>query len=449
MAAPVLPVSLFVSSARLIIERNLGLSWISGEISNFSRAASGHCYFVLKDERAQARCILFRSKAQLLDVVLRDGLSVEVRASPTIYEARGEFQLNVEHVRLAGLGALYEKFARLKARLEAAGWFRPERKRDLPRFPRAVGIVTSLHAAALRDVLTTLRRRLPTLPIVLYPTAVQGGGAAVDIAAAIVVANARAEVDVLIVCRGGGSIEDLWAFNEESVALAIFESLIPIVSGVGHETDFTICDFVADARAPTPTGAAALVAPDRMALLAAVDSLIARWVRAMDRAMELRMQRLDFASRQLIHPATRLAQQTSRLSGLAARLLRAGSAAQGHRQREVDQLGQDLARVLRTPLAQERRLDRAQERFRRAATDRISGMVRHVEALGQSLRHLNPLAVLERGYSIVTDAAGAVVQDAGSVTAGDALRVRVARGELDAVVTSSPADAAAPSSRRA
>ena len=185
---------------------------------------------------------------------MRDGLQVEVRATPSIYEARGEFQLNVETIRLAGVGALYERFERLKAQLEAAGWFAAERKRVLPAFPRAVGIVTSPQAAALRDVLTTLHRRMPRLRVILYPSPVQGEAAAAGLAAAIRTANARAEVDVLIVCRGGGSIEDLWAFNEESVAKAIFESRLPIVSGVGHETDFTICDFVADVRAPTPTG---------------------------------------------------------------------------------------------------------------------------------------------------------------------------------------------------
>src|SRR5215468_10230980 len=210
--APVLPVSLLVSSARRLIERHLGLLWISGEVSNCSRATSGHCYFVLKDDQAQIRCVIYRQKHQLLDIVLRDGLQVEVRATPTIYEARGEFQLNVETVRLSGLGALYERFARLKARLEADGWFAAARKRPLPRFPRAVGVVTSPRAAALSDVLTTLARRMPRLPVILYPALVQGEGAAAEIAAAIAAANRRAEVDVLIVCRGGGSLEDLWAF---------------------------------------------------------------------------------------------------------------------------------------------------------------------------------------------------------------------------------------------
>src|SRR4051812_46363452 len=235
--AAVLPVSLLVSSARLILERHLGVMWVSGEISNFTRAASGHCYFNLKDDAAQARCVYFRNKAQFVGFTLRDGLQVEVRATASIYEARGEFQLNVDTVRRAGLGALFEKFARQKARLEAAGWFAPERKRALPAFPRVAGIVTSTAWAALHDVLTTLRRRWPALRIIIYPTPVQGQGAGPDIARAIRTAGARAEADVLIICRGGGSIEDLWAFNEECVAQAVFESPIPTVSGVGHETD--------------------------------------------------------------------------------------------------------------------------------------------------------------------------------------------------------------------
>ncbi|MGA8032467.1 MAG: exodeoxyribonuclease VII large subunit, partial [Casimicrobiaceae bacterium] len=248
MGSPVLPVSLLVSSARLLLERHLGLLWVSGEISGFTRAASGHSYFTLKDASAQVRCVFFRHKAQGLPFALRDGLAVEVRATPTIYEARGDFQLGVETVRLAGVGALYEKFLRMKAALEAAGWFDPARKRALPRFPRRIGIVTSLKAAALRDVLTTLSRRYPAAGVVIYPAPVQGAGAADEIAAAIRVANERGDVDVLIVCRGGGSLEDLWAFNEEAVARAVFESALPVVSGVGHETDFTICDFVADLR---------------------------------------------------------------------------------------------------------------------------------------------------------------------------------------------------------
>jgi exodeoxyribonuclease VII large subunit len=433
--APVVPVSLLVSSARLLLERHLGLGWVSGEISNFTRAASGHCYFVLKDEQAQVRCVLFRTKALLLDLALRDGMQVEVRATPTIYEPRGELQLNVESVRLSGLGALYERFARLKARLEAQGWFAAARKRPLPAFPRVVGIVTSPQAAALSDVLTTLRRRMPSLSMIIYPASVQGGGAAAEIAAAIALANARAEVDVLIVCRGGGSIEDLWVYNEEEVARAVFESRLPVVSGVGHETDFTICDFVADVRAPTPTAAAALVAPDRGELRARLAAQAQRWRRALERVLELRMQRLDLVARRLVHPAARLAQQRTILQRLAQRLVRAAASVQAERRRAAEQQRQALTRLLRTPLGQRAALDRGCERWRRAAEDRVAGLARPLARLELALRHLSPQEVLDRGYSIVTHAAGAIVQDAAEVALGEALTLRFARGEADARVT--------------
>lgn len=434
-SAPVIPVSLLVSSARLIIERHLGLAWISGEISNLSRAASGHCYFLLKDAQAQVRCVFFRQKAELLDFVLKNGMQVEVRAIPTIYEARGEFQLNIETARPAGLGALYERFARLKANLDAAGWFAGERKRALPAFPRAIGIITSRQAAALRDVLTVLRRRMPGLPVILYPASVQGQGAAGEIAGAIAQANLRAEVDVLVVCRGGGSIEDLWAFNEEAVARAIFESAIPIVSGVGHETDFTICDFVADVRAATPTAAAALVTPERGALLRQLQALAARWRRELERALELRMQRLDLVSRRLVHPSARLKQQRQTVFVLRSRLAGAAALAQERAQHETALLRQALSRCLRAPLPQRVGWDRARERLQRARVESFSAPRRRLAAVEQSLRHLSPQGVLDRGYSIVTGAGGAIVQDAAQVAVGDAVDLRFARGGAGARIT--------------
>lgn len=431
----VLPVSLLVSSTRLLIERHLGLAWISGEISNFTRAASGHCYFVLKDAQAQVRCVIFRQRSQLLDIVLKDGLSVEVRATPTIYEARGEFQLTVETVRLAGLGALYEKFAALKVKLETAGWFHADRKRALPAFPRAVGIVTSPHAAALRDVLATLLRRLPGMPVIVYPTPVQGSVAVSSIVAAIATANTRAEVDVLIVCRGGGSIEDLWAFNEEVVARAILQSRIPIVSGVGHETDFTICDFVADMRAPTPTAAATLVVPDRIALVASTRAAGARWRKAVERAIELRMQHLDMISRRLVHPAERIAQRQESLATLARRIARAASDAYERPKRTLLPIGKDLARLFRTVPRQSANLAGFRERWRRSGGERIAALAQRLDAIEQSVRHLNPQAVLERGYSIVTGADGAIVQNAGAIGIGETVGVQFARGGAVARIT--------------
>ena len=434
-ASAVLPVSLLVSSARLIIERHLGLVWVSGEISNYMRAASGHCYFNLKDAQAQARCVLFRQKAQHVPFALRDGLQVEVRATPSIYEARGEFQLNVENVRLAGVGALYEKFAQLKAKLEAAGWFADARKRPLPEFPRAIGIVTSTRAAALRDILTTLRRRWPAAPVIIYPTAVQGEGAAADIARAIRTANERAEVDVLIVGRGGGSIEDLWAFNEEAVARAVFDSALPVVSGVGHETDFTICDFVADLRAPTPTAAAAAVTPDRIAIAHRVEQLARRLARAAGHVLAVGAQRLDAAARLLVHPAARIERERERLREFARRF---GHAWRVHSAWNLASTATLQARMLRemgARLPQAQRLEQARLRWQRAAGERALRNSERLDGLAQNLAHLNPQAVLERGYAIVARSDGAIVQDARAVQEGDAVALTFARGGADARIT--------------
>ena len=433
--AAVIPVSLLVSSARLILERHLGLVWVSGEISNFTRATSGHCYFNLKDSGAQARCVYFRHKAQFAAFPLRDGLAVEVRATASIFEARGEFQLNVETIRLAGVGALYERFERLKARLAAAGWFAAERKRPLPAHPRAVGVITSPAAAALRDILKTLERRWPAIAVILYPTAVQGEGAAVEIAAAIDAANRHGEVDVLIVARGGGSIEDLWAFNEEGVARAVVESRIPIVSGVGHETDFTIADFVADVRAATPTGAATLVVPDRVAVMASVAAIGRRWRRAALRVVEIGSQRLDSVARRLVHPAAKLAQQRRDVAGLAGRLARAYRNPLSIARRRADGAGGRLVWLLRQPLPQRAHLASLREALLRVTAARFDRSRAVVETLERGLAHLNPRGVLERGYAIVTTADGEIVEDAARLDVGDDVALAFARGTAGAQIT--------------
>jgi len=432
---PVLPVSLLVSSARLLLERNLGLVWVAGEVSGYTRAASGHMYFTLKDATAQVRCVFFRTKALGLSFVMRDGLAVEVRATPSIYEARGEFQLNVDNVRVAGQGALYERFLRLKEKLEAAGWFAAARKRPLPAYPRVVGVITSTRAAALSDVLTTLSRRWPALSIVVYPATVQGEGAAQEIAAAIVTANAHAKADVLIVCRGGGSLEDLWAFNEEAVARAVFESALPVVSGVGHETDFTICDFVADMRAPTPTAAAALVVADRATVLHKLEQMARRLGRNVDHDLASRMQRLDLAARRLIHPAARLAQQWERAATLAERLARVWRLRIGASQIDISALSNRMVRELRAPLPQHTHMVRASEAWQRVGRATLDRRIARVAALGQNLAHLNPHAVLERGYAIVTAESGMIVHDAAQVAPQDDVTLTFARGRAGATIT--------------
>jgi exodeoxyribonuclease VII large subunit len=438
LLSPVLSVSALIAATRLLIERNLPLTWVSGEISNFTRAASGHCYFVLKDAQAQVRCVFFRNKAALAGFALRDGLQVEVRAQPTLYEARGEFQLNVDAMRLAGAGALYEQFLRLKAVLEARGWFAPERKRALPRFPRAIGIVTSPKAAALRDVITTLRRRSPHVRLVIYPCAVQGKGAAEEIAHAIRTANARRArdgVEILLVCRGGGSIEDLWSFNEEVVAQAIVDSALPVVSGVGHETDYTICDFVADARAPTPTGAAQLAAPARDELAAAVRNLFLHLRAALSRRAERDMQRVDYLGRRLQHPAARLRLQGEQVAQLARRLQRSWAALAARRQLAIEMMQARWLRNVRAPLAQRLALNDARMRLEQEWRSAHTGHERGLERCAVALRHLNPEAVLERGFAIVTTADHAVIQCSDALRIGEPLRIRFARGGARASVT--------------
>ena len=398
--------------ARILLENQFETLWVGGELSGVKNAPSGHWYFCLKDSAAEVQCVMYRSRAQFLEFRPENGQQVEVRARVTLYEPRGTYQLTIDEVRKAGLGALHEAFEKLKAKLDAQGLFAPERKRPLPRFPRRIGIVTSPAAAALRDVLTTLARRAPRVPVVIYPAQVQGETAAAQIARAIRAANEHDHVDVLIVCRGGGSLEDLWAFNEEVVARAVFESRLPIVSGVGHETDFTICDFVADVRAPTPTAAAALASPDRVALAEAMAALRRRLARDLARLVERGAQRLDHAARRLLTPAERLERNRERVAQLGRRLRIAAMRDQQARGAEIRALSPRLRRAL--PL---------RERAQRVA------------ALRDALSHLDPTRVLARGYSIVRDAGGHVRVTSAGLGAGDALDITFSEGGADVAVT--------------
>lgn len=402
----VVSVSELNKRVRLLLENQFEMLWVSGELSNVKLASSGHWYFCLKDPGAQIECAMFRARAQFLDFRPENGLQVEVRARVTLYEPRGNYQLVVEEIRKAGLGALFEAFEKLKARLQSEGLFEAARKRRLPAFPRAIGIVTSREAAALRDVLATLRRRCPMTPVVIYPAQVQGEGAAAQIVRAIHAANSRAECDVLIVCRGGGSLEDLWCFNEEAVARAIAASGIPVVSGVGHETDFSIADFVADVRAPTPTAAAAAAGPDRESLLAEVALYRRRLARDIGRILEARSQRLDHLSRRLLTPGERIARDRERLAQLARRM-----------RRSLPDMA--LAR---------RELGRATQRLTAALARGVAERARRLGALRASLGHLDPTQVLARGYSIVRDDDGRVRRSSAGLAAGAALEVTFSEG---------------------
>lgn len=415
-------------TAKQLLENGLPLLWVRGEVSNFICATSRHWYFSLKDEQAQVRCVMFRHKNQYLDWLPKNGMQVEALALATLYEARGEFQLTLEQIRPAGLGALYDAFERLKRKLEAEGLFDAARKRSLPFFPEQIGIITSPQAAALRDALITLAKRMPSISVVLYPTPVQGEGAAQKIAQAIRLANERAECDVLMLCRGGGSIEDLWAFNEEIVARAIFASRILVVSGIGHETDFTIADFVVDQRAATPTAAAQLVVPERQELLHRVHHLAQQLARGKQRQFERVMQQLDYLQRRLVHPAQRVQQQTQHLDNLQRRLQtvpinmleRQQWRWQSMHQRlhaarpNIEQLGAWQTTLVRDLLVV---MQRTLERYKAL----LGGLQQHLD-------HLDPQQVLARGYSMVRDVRGAIIMDSAALPVGARLDITFAHG---------------------
>ncbi|SAL49748.1 exodeoxyribonuclease VII large subunit [Caballeronia telluris] len=431
----VVPVSALNRAIGTLLERSFPLVWVSGEVSNFTRAASGHWYFSIKDAQAQMRCVMFRGRAQYAEFTPREGDKIEVRALVTMYEPRGELQLNVEAVRRTGQGRLFEAFLRLKAQLESEGLFAAERKRALPAHPRAVGIVTSLQAAALRDVLTTLCRRAPHVPVIVYPAPVQGAGVGAKLAAMVEAANARREVDVLIVCRGGGSIEDLWAFNEEVLARAIAESALPVVSGVGHETDFTIADFAADVRAPTPTAAAELVSPQRVLLLRDLDHRHAALARAFGRMMERREQQLDWLARRLVSPAERLERQRVHLRQLAMRLVSAG-ARPAREARARFAMAQLRWQRLRPDLGAEREhLMRVAQRLRTSQGRRHEREAARVSELSARLQVLSPRRTLERGYAALIDTqTGRALRAPGALKPKRALTVHLAEGSADVLI---------------
>lgn len=383
-----LTVSELNAIARQILENQLDGLWISGEISNLTRAASGHYYFALKDATAQVRCALFRHTAARLATPLKDGDHIELTGKISIYEARGEYQITVNDIRTLGLGDLYLRYEKLKNTLQNEGLFDQTRKRRLPENPRTIGIVTSLAAAALRDVLTTLKRRAPHIPIIVYPTAVQGAGSEYQIAQAIESANKHAQADVLIICRGGGSMEDLWAFNEEIVARTIAASPIPTVSGVGHETDFTLADFAADLRAPTPTAAAELASPNLAETQRKIKQLHEKLHHSLQQRYQNASQKLDFLNKQLRHPREKLNLQKQQITQFQAAL----------NQQIQHTLAQQHARL------------------------------QHSTAV---LHAVSPYNILQRGYSMVQTPRGELITSAAQLKTGQKVRLIFADGERD------------------
>lgn len=389
---------------------------VRGEISGYSRPASGHLYFSLKDETGQIRCAMFRRAAGLLDFVPRDGDQVEVRGRLGVYEARGDLQLVVESMTRAGAGGLFEQFLKLKAKLEAEGLFEAARKRELPRLPRGIGVVTSLGAAALHDVVTALRRRAPHVPVVIAPAAVQGAAAPAELATALQRLYALAgqgAVDVILLVRGGGSIEDLWAFNDERLARVIAQSPVPVVSGVGHETDFTIADFVADLRAPTPTAAAELAAEPQANWLGVLDLMQARLSSAVQDRLDRASQRLDLVAARLGRPSVRLARQRLQLSTLGQRLQHATRQSLVLHHHALQQ------RTQAWPQAVSRDMQARHQRLAQAAL---------------RLQLLDPSLVLQRGYAWLTDEQGHAISRVAQTHAGQALNATLADGTIAVTV---------------
>ena len=425
---PVMTVTALNQAVARLLERSFPLSWIAGEVSNFTRASSGHWYFTLKDDAAQVRAVMFRGRAQYAGFTPREGDKVEVRALVTLYGARGDYQINVEAIRRAGVGVLFEAFQRLKEQLAAAGLFDQERKRALPMFARCIGIVTSPQAAALRDVLTALKRRAAHVRIVLYPTPVQGQLAAEKIAEAIRTASRRAECDVLIVCRGGGSIEDLWSFNEAAVAYAVAECAMPVISGVGHETDFTICDFAADLRAATPTAAAELAATPRADWLSSLRADATDLRRAMRRCLSDAAQTLDHHTRRLLSPAAQIRQQRLKLLALSTALMHAQRAPLGQARYTLDRLSGRLAARRPNLTATRAQLAGLRHRAALSVATQLGQRRDALAALAAQLELLNPQRTLERGYAIVTDAKGTVLRAPAQLQARQTLTLRLAEG---------------------
>ena len=435
---PVYTVSRLNQDVNASLLSNFGLLMVEGEISNLSRPGSGHWYFSLKDSRAQIRCAMFKGRNRYLDFTPEDGQQVLLRGKLGIYEARGDYQLIAEHMELAGSGLLQQKFEQTKNKLAAAGWFDSAEKKPLTEWPQAIGIVTSPTGAALQDILHVLARRYPCADVIIYPTQVQGSAATSQICRALKLANARAEVDTLILARGGGSIEDLWSFNEESVAAAIRASELPVISGVGHETDFTIADMVADQRAPTPSAAAEMAVPEREQLISLVQNRLYGLQRAMLAQLSVPAERLTQLHNrlQLRHPERVLAQRSQRIDELEARLQRALKVIQQHHYAQLDSAQRRLHAS--SPAVQSQqlasRLQAAVTSLRNSSQRQLDQRRASLANASRALDAVSPLGTLARGYAVVR-AGNRVITSSHDVSTGDTLDAQLADGSLTATVT--------------
>ena len=437
-----LTVSELNHQAKHLLEVSFLQVWVEGELSSFSRPSSGHWYFSLKDKKCQVRCAMFRGFNQRVRQVPKEGDQVRIRGKVTLYENRGDFQIIVEQMEPAGTGALQQAFEALKARLQQEGLFDTARKKALPELPRHIGVVTSPTGAAVHDILTVLARRCPSIPVTLYPTAVQGKAATSDIVRAIETANRHGVADVLIVGRGGGSLEDLWCFNEEAVARAIAESVIPIVSAVGHEVDVTIADFVADLRAPTPSAAAEKLSPDQNQWVRRLEEREIRLTGAARRALTRMGTSLRHLSARLKDPRRELMEKAQRMDELDVRLGKVMQQTLTVRKTRTDHLAQRL--TLQSPSQRLKEshetLSRLNDRLCRSAHQGVEIHRNRLEHLAQTLNVVSPLATLGRGYAIVEDRNGQIVRRAATLTQGDTLTARVASGRIEATVTGTLAD---------
>lgn len=434
MADNIYSVSQLNQSVRLMLENQLGAVWLTGEISNFSQPVSGHWYLSLKDENAQVRCAMFRMKNLRVSFRPTNGMQVLVRANVSLYEPRGDYQLIIESMHLAGEGLLMQQFEALKLKLAAEGLFAQHLKKNLPHFSKAVGIITSKTGAALQDILHILQRRDPSLKIIIYPTAVQGKDAATDIAQMIELANQRQEVDVLIVGRGGGSLEDLWCFNEEVVARAIFHSHLPVISAVGHETDVTIADFVADVRAPTPSAAAELVSRNQTELLQQLQYRRQRLEIALDRLFAEKQQKLKHLSLRLHnqHPQAQLRIQQQLITQLSHRLQQT---LRHHWQKTAENLTALSMRLYKNPLPlrlqqYEQRLAQLKVRLNSHMNLTLSLQQKQLAHLCGKLDSLSPLKVLARGYSITQNQQNFTIRSIKDVNVGEQIKTRLTDGNI-------------------
>ena len=429
-------------AVRESLERAFGYVWVSGELSNFARPKSGHWYFSLKDSNAQVRCAMFRSRNAQLKIEIDDGMQVLARARVGMYEPRGEYQLIVEQLELAGAGQLQLAFDQLKRKLAAEGLFAREHKIDVPEWPARIGVITSPTGAALRDILSVLGRRNPTIEVILYPSAVQGADAAPELLSALQCALRRDECDVIILARGGGSLEDLWAFNDEPLARAIFASTIPVVSAVGHEIDFSIADFVADLRAATPSASAEICAPDRDEVLQHLRQLETRALRSVQNDTTQWRERLSHLRARLRDPRRQLEQAAQRIDELTVRLASTVKNLHEIRLGKLITLNARLSACdpTRQIALLQNRIATAEQRLASVMSRKLDIARARFDENKRALKAVSPQATLERGYAILTNETGAIARDAADYVSGDELSARLARGRLSLTVIASEVD---------